>query len=328
MSVPNPTVDVHQHLWPDELVDALRARSHAPYLRDWTLHLDGEAPYDVRSGDHGVEARVRSNSQSGIDTALLSLSSPLGIERLDPAEAGPLTELWNRTAVELAELAPHQLGVWASTSLVEPDLDGLRTALAAGCVGLQVPADALASPTAIEAMAPVLTVAQDAGKPVFVHPGPATKVSGTAPPWWPAVVDYVAQMNAAWWAWHEAGRSLLPDLRVCLGAGAGLAPLHHERLTARGGSFSRIDPDVFVETSSYGPRAVDALTRVLGIDAIVLGTDRPYAEPNDPQPGAAAARAIRVHNPHRLLYGGAPDRGASHDRLGPSTDHTDTHDST
>ena len=44
---PLGTVDVHQHLWPDELVDRLRARSRAPYLRGWTLYTDGEPPYDV-----------------------------------------------------------------------------------------------------------------------------------------------------------------------------------------------------------------------------------------------------------------------------------------
>ena len=35
---PTGAIDVHQHLWPDELVDRLRARSKAPYLRGWTLH--------------------------------------------------------------------------------------------------------------------------------------------------------------------------------------------------------------------------------------------------------------------------------------------------
>jgi len=47
-------VDVHQHLWPDELVDRLRARSRAPYLRGWTLHTDGEPPYDVDPAGHDV----------------------------------------------------------------------------------------------------------------------------------------------------------------------------------------------------------------------------------------------------------------------------------
>jgi hypothetical protein len=63
---------------------------------------------------------------------------------------------------------------------------------------------------------------------------------------------------------------------------------------------------VFVDTSSYGPRGLDAVIRVLGIDNVVFGTDRPYAEPTDPGLGAAATVAIRRTNPHRLLEGGLP----------------------
>jgi len=65
---------------------------------------------------------------------------------------------------------------------------------------------------------------------------------------------------------------------------------------------------VFVETSSYGVRATDAVVRVLGVDVLVVGSDRPYAEPLTAQLhdafGPAAARAFSTVNPARLL--GAP----------------------
>jgi hypothetical protein len=65
-----------------------------------------------------------------------------------------------------------------------------------------------------------------------------------------------------------------------------------------------VDRNVYVETSSYGRQAVDALIRALGVDVVVLGSDRPYAEPfHDPHLGAAALRAIRVDNPMRMLEG-------------------------
>ena len=63
---------------------------------------------------------------------------------------------------------------------------------------------------------------------------------------------------------------------------------------------------MFVETSSYGPTAVDAIVRALGVDAVVQGSDRPYAEPPR-HPGyglgGAAAYAFRIANPRRLLTG-------------------------
>ena len=62
-----------------------------------------------------------------------------------------------------------------------------------------------------------------------------------------------------------------------------------------------VDPDVFVDSSSYGPQGLDALVRVLGIDAVVLGSDPPYASPSVGSLGEAAARRILVDNPRRAL---------------------------
>jgi predicted TIM-barrel fold metal-dependent hydrolase len=154
--------------------------------------------------------------------------------------------------------------------------------------------------------APVLRRCEEIGWPVLVHPGPVPRPVFGVPEWWGAVVDYPAQLQAAWWAWHAAGRSLLPDLRICFVAGAGLAPVQHERFAARSGTRFVVDPDTFVDTSSHGRQAVDALVRALGIDVVVLGSDRPYAEPADLHLGASAAHAIGLVNPSRLLEGAAP----------------------
>ncbi|MTD14443.1 amidohydrolase family protein [Nakamurella sp. YIM 132087] len=300
--MPASVVDIHQHLWPDSLVDLLRSRSTMPYLRGWSLSLPGEPVFEVTPTDHDVTARQALDA----DVALigLSLSSPLGIEYLPTDEATPLIEAWHSGATAL----PDPFRTWAAVGLQDPDLDGLARTLAdPAVIGLQVPATALGAPAAVEAIAPVLRVCELADRPVLVHPGPVPAGDRSdLPGWWPAVVDYPAQLTAAWWAWQAVGRSLLPDLRICFAAGAGLAPVHHERFTTRGGGPFRIDPLTFVEVSSYGPRAVDALVRVLGIDVIVHGTDRPYAGPVDLALGDAGMYAVRVTNPTRLLEGGQP----------------------
>ena len=85
--------------------------------------------------------------------------------------------------------------------------------------------------------------------------------------------------------------------------------MHHERHAIRGGEpSSRSTRSVYVDSSGYGPRALDAVVRVLGIDALVLGSDRPYAEPLTELFGEAATHAVRVTNPARLL-GGFPEAG-------------------
>ena len=290
-------VDVHQHLWPPALVEELRRRRQPPYLDGWVLHLDGEPPYAVDPADHDLTRRAA--QEDGL--VLLSLSSPLGIESLAPPEAHGLLDAWHGFADDL----PADYGLWAASALVEPDLDSLAKTLAHDRIhGLQVPATALTTPSALEALAPVLDIAQQADLPVLVHPGPAAGQASDLPVWWPALTSYVAQQSAAWHSWHVAGRSLLPTLRIAFVALAGLAPLHHERLAQRGGSLRAVDRHVYYETSSYGTQAIDAMSRVVGVDPLVNGSDRPYAEPTDPGLGEALSRAIFVANPHHLLTGG------------------------
>ncbi|MCW2850447.1 MAG: Amidohydrolase [Nocardioides sp.] len=312
----DPTaVDVHQHVWPEELLDRLRARTRPPYLRGWTLHTHGEPAYEVDPAHHDVRRRIDADLESEVALACVSLSAPLGIEHLPRAVAAPLIAAWHEGARRL----PDHFAAWALVPVVEPDLDGLAALLAEGFVGLQLPATQLLCPAAWERVGGVLRVAEAAGAPVFVHPGPATgdPTAGPVPDWWAPVVAYASQMQAAWWAWHAVGgRSLFPSLRVVFGAGAGLAPVHHERHATRGGDPLTVDPDVFVDTSSYGPQALDALVRALGIDALVLGSDRPYGAPLERLFGDAATHAVHVTNPRRLLgVDAVPDRPAVDHRV-------------
>lgn len=312
--LPSGYIDVHQHVWPPELIDALRRRSAPPMLRDWTLTTAGEAPFTVHPDDHDPARRAR--HERGAARVLVSLSSPLGIEQLPPDEAQPLLAAWHQGVLGL----PDPFAGWASVASAEPDLDGLKGLFEDGLCGLQLAATELATPAGVEHWAPVLDACAEANRPVFVHPGPVAAAAGERPSWWPAVVDYTAQLQAAWWSWRHVGRALLPNLRICFAAGAGLAPLHFERFAARGGGRSVLDRDAFIDTSSYGRQAVDALSRALGIDVIVLGSDRPYAQPPPPATpssaggppgrewhlGEAAHHAIRVANPTRLLEGDRP----------------------
>ncbi|WP_328500000.1 amidohydrolase [Streptomyces sp. NBC_00457] len=292
-------IDVHQHIWPAAFIEVLRARTTPPCLDGWTLHLAGEPPYVVDPADHEVTARARLAAADGLGLALVSLSSPLGIEYLPPAEATELLTAFHDGALAL----PDPFGVWASPCLSEPDPEAVEHELRRGCVGLQLPATALLDAAGWQECAPLLDVLTRLGKPLFIHPGAAPATQDT-PPWWPALVPYLHQMHASWFAFRAFGRARHPRLRVCFAALAGLAPLHGERLAARGGGRGAIDFDVFYETSSYGTRAVDALVRAVGIDVIVSGSDRPYASPVIPDIGTdAAVHALRTTNPDRLLRG-------------------------
>jgi hypothetical protein len=293
--IPDFAVDVHQHLWPEPFLAALRRRRGPPRLDGWTLRLEGERPWPVDPCDHDVAARVAADPRALV---LVSPSAGLGIDRLAPEEAQELAVAWLDGALAL----PAPFRAWATAGVVRPAPDALENALDRGAVGLEVAADALAAPGGIERLAPLLAVLQRRRRPLLVHPGPAGAADAAGRPrWWGPVVTYTAQLQAAWWAWTHAGRAGFGELLVCFAALAGLAPLHHERHRARGGDELAVDERTFLETSSYGPQAVDATIRALGVDVVCHGSDRPYAAPADPRLGPAVAHAIGTANPARLL---------------------------
>jgi len=148
---------------------------------------------------------------------------------------------------------------------------------------------------------------EERGAPLLIHPGPAPWQSSLhaacAPDWWPGLTSYVAGMNAAWHPWLAVGRPAFGALRVVFAMLAGLAPLHGERLAARGGAAGRgVDRLTFYDTSSYGPRAIDAMIRAVGVDRLVHGSDRPVVEPADVSVlGDAVVASLRERNVTRLL---------------------------
>ena len=305
--------DVHQHLWGPAFTEALRRRTAPPRLDGWTLHLAGRPPYPIDPADHDVARRARRARDDRLDRVLISLSSPLGIECLPAEEAAPLLDAYHADALAL----PEPFGAWAAATPAEIDPPALARRLDQGFAGLQLPATALPDAAGYARCAPLLSLLEERDLPLFVHPGPVpaggrggsggppgTLLMPGPPDWWDALVPYVQQMHAAWFAFRAFGRPRHPRLRVCFALLAGLAPLHGERFAARGGGRGEVDRNAFVETSSYGPRAVDAAVRALGVDVIVLGSDRPYAGPAaDFGLGAAAEHAIRVTNPERLRTG-------------------------
>ena len=260
------SVDVHQHIWPEPLVDALRRRTQPPCLHGWTLELAGEPEFEVDPGQHDVAARAAQAAADGLDLVLVSLSSPLGIETLPPGEAHDLIRAYHDRCS-----GPRPFLGWAAACMTEIDPVALQRELDRGFVGLQLPATELLDGSDYERAGSLLRVLEATGRPLFVHPGAGHPRPGPGhpgpgpghpdqapatpdqPSWWAPVVTYVQQMHAAWFAFRLHGRPRHPRLRVCFAMLAGLAPLHGERFAARGGGRTVIDPDSFLESPRTAP---------------------------------------------------------------------------
>ena len=304
-----PHTDIHQHLWPEDFIAALARRQTPPLIRcrggRWILQLVGEPEYPFSLDWHDPERRRRANEAAGIERAVIAISSPLGIEWLPGEEGAELLAAHNHGTRHLGA----GFATWGAVSVLDGDAATVDRLLADGHAGLSLPAESISTQAGLDQLRPVLDALEVRGAPLFVHPGPvyASDRLGTPggdPGWWPALTGYVNQMNRAWHALVATGRDRHPSLKVVFAMLAGGAPLHGERLTARGGPAVGSDPNFFYDTSSYGTRGIDAAIRVAGIDQLVHGTDAPVVDAvPDPGLGPAALEAIRSSNPARVFAG-------------------------
>ena len=195
-------VDLHQHLWPAPFVAALRARREPPRLDGLDAPARGRAAARVRPGHARRRGpggpRGRRRSRPGVHL-------PRRVARHRPAARGRGRRARGRVAGGRARAARALRGVDAGAHARRRS----RTRWRPGRSASSSPADRLAAPGALADLAPLLGTLEAADRPLFVHPGPAGDTTGR-PVWWGAVVPYVAQLHAAWWAWADGGRERFP----------------------------------------------------------------------------------------------------------------------
>ena len=278
------TIDLHQHLWPDSFVEALRARTAAPCIEAETLVLDeGRFPHDA--GEHDLSRRLAALDHDEIDVAVVSLQPSLGIDLLESRERAVLEDAWLAGIRELADGSNGRLVPLAPGQVL------------GGCAGTSIAAELLDD---LDAVAPLLDEVSQGGGFLFVHPGTARLRAGT-PRWWAGIVDYAAVMQAAWFSWLGQGRERWPELRLVFAMLAGGAPFHLERLALRSplDVRSMLDPNVYLDVSTHGRRAIELCIETFGVEQLVYGSDAPVV---DPAPTLRAVRSFGDSVAHIILH--------------------------
>lgn len=286
-----PTVDIHQHLWPEPFVEALARRKRPPRLLGSVLELAGERESVIDLRAHDLGARLALLDRCEIDVAVVSLPPTLGINGLPEDEAAALVDAYERGILEVAAASEGRLVPLAAGAKLE--------GFAGACVGAAELAD-------LDRLEPRLDALERRGAFLFVHPGEAHAPDG-APAWWPAVVEYTAQMQAAYAMWLAHGAERWPGLKIVFAILAGGGPFQLERMASRGLSARDLRHDnVFFETASYGRRALELCLATFGVGHLLFGSDAPVI---DPQPtldavrgfGDAVTEVLCNQNPARLL---------------------------
>ena len=266
-----PSIDIHQHLWPEPFIAVLRARDTPPCFDGDALVLqEGRFAIDLSHDD--VAARIELLDLDEIDVAVVSLQPTLGTGDLPPDERDELEHAWIEGVRDVVAASDGRLRAFAPGRHVP------------GFAGTSIDGRAFAD---LDGIAALLDELERHSSPLFVHPGAVTRTR-PVPPWWTAVVDYTAQMHVAYFRWLVEGRGRWPTLRIAFAILAGGAPFQLERLGQRGpDTRSALDPNVYLDVATYARRAIELCAETFGVERLLYGSDRPVVEPT------ATLRAVR-----------------------------------
>ncbi len=314
-------VDLHAHLLPPALAEALRGRTTAPRIDGARLVMPVGALAYASAYEDPAE-RLAAMDAAGVDRQLLSLPGLFGIDSLSADQSAPLTRTFNEGMAEIAAAHPDRFAWLASLPLADPGaaMIELARAMDDGARGVILPCGAMTSVARARAAAgPILDLMdRRGGGHVFVHPGRAPDQPEPAPDPYPDLaharrqIDIQAEIA-------EAAVTLLysdllddyPTLTVQVANLGGVLPMVSERISEviAGRGLDAPDMDLrgrrmVFDVASMGPRAIEIAVGVFGADAIVLGTDQPIFGLSE-RLEAIAATTIGAEAQQTILSGGA-----------------------
>ena len=269
----------HQHVWPDEFRLLLERRRQPPYLRGTRLVLRRGGSFRVDPESYSPEVRLAELDSAGLHRAVVSLPPTM--------EPTPdLLSAWHEGALRLR---------WETSGRIVPLAYATANPVFPGAV---IPAPRLRS------SAQLLNRLELQGQFAFVHPAQAPP---SQPGWCTPGAAYAQQMLDAYVYWLAVGAQRWPRLPVVFALLAGGAAFHLERFLRRGLDAQPLqEGSIWLDTSSYGERALELSLQTFGADRHLFGSDAPIdriegALTPSRAFGSAVTTALLAHNPLELL---------------------------
>jgi predicted TIM-barrel fold metal-dependent hydrolase len=301
--VPDPRrVDVHHHLVPP---------AYARWLRDRGLAAGG-----LPIPDWSAEASLAVMDASGVETAILSVSTP-GVHLGDDAESRARAREVNEFAAKVVHDHPARFGFFATLPL--PDVDGALAELAYALDTLRADGVVLLANSrgvylGDPRLDPLLDELNRRRTVVFVHP---SIIPGLEPlPGVPAfVADFLLDTTRAAIGLARSGTlDRCPDLSVILSHAGGFVPYAAYRIaiaaSASGNPLEgmvRLKRFHFDTALSSSPTALPSLLAFAEPDHVLFGSDFPYAPAGAVAAFAALYEGFPIEEPRRASI----DRGAA-----------------
>ena len=318
-------IDMHAHIIPPPLRDALRAREERPHLLPDGRFLMPVGVIPVHDGFWSMQDRLALMDAQRVAMQVLSLPCLFGIDTLPPEDALPLTAAFNEGAAEFSAARPDRFRWLASLPLAAPQEALARLAQAMddpACLGVILPGDPFASLAGAQAMLPYLAlIEQRGGGLVFIHPGRSPGASPRPDPY-PDLAFARRQLDIQTSVAETAITLLYSDLlvpfprvQVHLANLAGTLPMVMERIDntlatrpEAGDAVPARLGRVLTDVASLGPAAIGLAARVLGPESLLFGTDCPIYDTEATNDAIAHAgigprevAMLRTENAARLI---------------------------
>ena len=320
------TIDCHAHWIPPLLAEALRRRRAAPRIvptenGERFFTYQGNRPFDARLSD--LEARRAFMRGCGVETQVLSLAGLFGVDCLPVEESVPLVRLFNDAVVEAQRESPDAFVGLAALPLADIGLacTELERACSRGLPGAILPADGFRTVSAAERFNPLFEVGERLGAHFFVHPGPieplpevqVRDVRGDDAWQRHIVLETQARLSEVMMTLNFSDYlNPYPSVTVQVANLGGTIPFLLERMD----EVTRERPGVplpsmtrsrcYVDTASFGARAIELAVACFGADRILLGTDCPIFDTARVLKALANAR-LDSDTRERIRFGNARD---------------------
>jgi predicted TIM-barrel fold metal-dependent hydrolase len=290
------TVDCHAHWIPPKLAELLRERREVPYIASMQnderfIAFHGGRAFDAALGN--IEYRLELMKQHGVTTQVLTLPGLFGIDCLPAEEAEPLVAAFNDEAAELCRRQPESFIALAALPLrdVERACRELERTHALGLRGAILPASGFVSLAEARRFEPIFAAGNRLRSHLFVHPGPLASVPQSNPradredhAWQRRIVlETQAVLSSVMMTLNlTTFLDAYPHLTVQVANLGGTIPFLLERMdevhTMEGGEGpcpSERMRRCYVDTASFGPKAIELAVAFYGADRVILGTDCP-----------------------------------------------------
>ena len=309
-------IDCHAHWIPPQLAEALRARSSVPNIERTS---DGEVLVTWLGRRPlrplcDLEARRADMAKNDISMQVLSLPGLFGIDCLPLDEALPLVRAFNDAAVALMRADAERFVALAALPFADVDAAccELQRVLGLGIRGAILPADGFVTRAAAERFTQLFENGARFGAHFFIHPGPLDARTGQS--------AHGANLDQEWQRWivleTQARLSqamvtlnltdyLDPYVGVTVQVAnlGGAIPFFIERMDAVCRNHSEPLASArmrrcYVDTASFGPRAIAMATECFGPERLLFGTDCPIF---DVAQMRAAVEAVHLDHRSRVL---------------------------